>query len=354
MILVRFLRKMYCCIREKKEKKTFLNTKHDRVELPNDVKDMRKYGFSMSESYLYDLKNNDYKQYISTWESLKPRRNAVNPYFIFSDDKYIFYLTFGRYIKTPMVLGIIKNGIIEPLISSFDGNNLYDFFVSCNGGVIKDANGCDGFSVYVFYSNESKLFYKGNEISRNQLDDIIRNVSYAIIQERIMQGNFENNIFNKSINTLRIVSIKNEKTGKHEIVGALQRIGTEKSYPVDNFNQGGLTALIDIKTGMLGKATSIFSIDSNGSRVFYSNHPDNNAKIEGSIIPNWNKLPEKINYITTMLPFYEYIAWDFVVQDDDFALIEINTKSSCNVFQIHHGMRNELLGIKYKEKGYIK
>ncbi len=336
-------------------KKMVLNYHHDVTNLEKSKdNDFRKQGFSFSESAIFNLKVNNYKEYITTWESYQPRFQK-NEYSILSDNKYLFYMTFGKYIKTPAVYGIIRNGkVIGVEKADLVAEKLYSFIIENNGAVIKDATGSDGFDVYVLKVVDDKIIYKGNEIDKESLDKIVSKFQNGIIQEIIKQGEFENAIFPNSVNTVRVISVKKKDSDEHEIIGALQRIGNKTSEPVDNFNQGGGSALIDIKTGKIGKMTTVFSVDENNNRIFYSNHPDTGAQIENQVVPNWDKLSKVVAEITSKLPFFKYIAWDFVVQDDGFALIEINMKSSLNVFQIHGGLRNEYLGKKYREYGYIK
>nr|MCR4719594.1 hypothetical protein [Bacillota bacterium] len=336
-------------------KKTVVNTHHDVTKFNNDAdNDYRKQGFSFSESNIYNFKVNDYREYITTWESYQPRCQK-NEYSVLSDNKYLLYLTFGKYIKTPKVYGIIRKGRIVGIEKEdLTEDNLYTFIIQNNGAVIKDAEGCDGFNVYVLRVDGDKLWYRGDVVDQAKLLNIVSSFENAVIQEIMLQGEFENTLFPNSINTVRVISVKKKNSDEHEIIGALQRIGNQKSAPVDNFNQGGGSALIDLKTGRLGKMTTVFSVDENNNRIFYSNHPDTGAQIEGKVIPNWDKLSSTISDITTKIPFFKYIAWDFVVQDDGFALIETNLKSSLNVFQIHGGQRNKFLGQKYKEYGYIE
>ncbi|MBQ9280420.1 MAG: hypothetical protein IJ215_05210 [Clostridia bacterium] len=355
MVILKEIKKMYNMYKRYKLKKHILNNNHSSLSLDESKKQLKKFknkGFNLAESYLFDFKNNDYRDYITTWEAYKPRLNN-NKYFLISDDKYLFSIVFGKYIDVAKTYGLINYGKVVGIENlNLDNANLYDFIIQENGLVIKDRFGSDGFAVYVFYVREHKIFYKDKMIDKEELEKIVNGFKSGIIQSRIHQGVFENRIFDKSINTIRVVSLRRKDAQKHEVVAALQRIGSNRSQPVDNFNQGGYSALIDIKTGKLGKMISLFDIK-DGKKQFYGNHPDTDAKVEGEVIPHWDELVKKVEEITEKLPFYESVAWDFVLKDDGFALIEINMKSSLNLFQIHHGMRNELLGQKYKEHGWL-
>ncbi len=353
-----FLRKCIRNILNKRKlnalRNVVINSHHDKFNYDKNVADYRNKGFSLSESAIYNFPKNNYKDYITTWESYQPRIKN-NPYSMLSDNKYLFSIVFGKHIKTAKVFAIIRDGNLVPTEdNSICKENIYDFILQSGGMVIKDTFGSDGFEVFVLHAKNGKITYKNNEISKLDLEKIITGFKEGVIQELLEQGEFENNIFSESINTVRVISMRKKGLDEHEIIAALQRIGNKKSAPVDNFNQGGGSALIDIKTGRIGKMTSAFSVDDSGNRIFYDTHPDTGAVINGAYIPNWNKLQDVISEVTKRIPFFDYIAWDIVVQDDGFALIETNLKSSLNVFQIHEGMRNSFLGDKYREYGFLQ
>ena len=350
MLIIKLLRNIYRNYKLSQTRKYVVNEHHDVsvIDVKNTL-DMRRYGFSLSESALFDLKHNDYREYISTWEALIPRlKGEFLPLY---DDKYLFSLVFGNYIRVPETYALINNGCIIPIKSeNINANNLYNYLVNLSGGVVKNRAGAAGFNVYVFSSDGENLLYKGEICTREKFAEIVNNFKSGIVQEKITQGKFESSIFDKSINTVRIISIrKTGGNGEHEIFAAVQRIGTNTSAPVDNFSQGGGSAIINLETGELGSLKSITL-----GQKCYDNHPDTGAKIKGLVIPGWADLKRKIIDLTAKLPFFDFIAWDIVIQDDGFAVIEINMKSTLDLFQTHGGLRNSKLGQKYAEMGYLE
>lgn len=352
MSLIRKIASKYFKIRERQN---IVNAHHDVLKLDKEnIADMRKHGFSFSESKLYDLKNNDYHKYISTYEAYAPRLKK-NPYFIISDDKYLFWLVFGKYFDTPECVALIQEGEVCSLGEyAVNNENLYSFVLENKGMVVKDRQGYDGFDVYVFKESEGKLIYKGKPVEKCEFDNIIKKFSKGLIQQRVEQGEFENNLFKESVNTIRVITMRKKDSHEHEVVAALQRIGTKKSMPVDNFNQGGGSAIIDIQTGTVGSMTCMDSFDETGKRIFYDVHPDSGTTIKGAVIPGWQLIKETLVEKTKKLPFFDFIAWDVVLRNDGITVIETNMKSSLNLFQVHGGMKNVFLGKKYMEKGYIK
>lgn len=333
-----------------------VNAKHDVSKLDKSkLFDARKYGFSFSESAIFQLHKNDYREYITTWEAYQPRLDKHREYFVISDDKLLFSAVMRNYIETADIFATIVKGEVNSFCdSTLNKFNLYDFFLENDGGVIKDRNGYNGFGVYVFYPLEDSLMINGKPISRAEFLKTLSRTQDGLVQKRLVQGSFENKIFDKSVNTIRMITMQKSNSTEHEVVAACQRIGTNRTNGVDNFSQGGGSALIDIKTGKLSAMTMIDSFDDEGNRLFYSKHPDTDAQIEGLVIPKWEDIKTEIIEITKKLPFFKYVAWDIVLKDEGIALIETNMKSSLGIFQSHGGMRNSFLGQKYKEHGYIK
>ena len=106
--IISFLKKKIKDRKLLKIRSNIVNSHHDVNEYDEKkLADYRKMGFSFSESSLFDLKNNDWRDYISTWESYQPRL-IDNSNFIISDDKYLFSLVFGNYVRTPKTICLIK------------------------------------------------------------------------------------------------------------------------------------------------------------------------------------------------------------------------------------------------------
>lgn len=348
------MRSVYEKLREKKHRYDIVNGNHTVLSVDKkQVADHRGEGFSFIDSYCYDLNSNDYHDYISSWEESQPGKK-FNQYGALSGDKYLFAQVFGQYVKVPVTWALIEDGkLIWIEQSALSEENIYSFFIKMGGGVIKDRFGANGFNVYVFTVDQKKLYYKNMPVSQSELQEIIREFTHGIVQERIVQGEFENSIFDKSINTVRVLSVKKKDGESHEVIGALQRMGSMKSAPMDNFRQGGLVAPIDIATGRLGKVAGMFFVDEKGNHLHAERHPDTGHTIEGKIVPRWEEIVDCVSEITRRLPYFDLIAWDFVIRDDSCMLVEINRKSGLDVFQIHGGIRHSLIGEKYREYGYL-
>ena len=90
MLITRLLRRFYGKYKLAKLRDHIVNSNHSALEIDtNSTADMRKYGFNLTESQVFDLKHNDYNDYISTWEAYLPR--------IKGDSKYFQISFFGRF-----------------------------------------------------------------------------------------------------------------------------------------------------------------------------------------------------------------------------------------------------------------
>ncbi len=326
--------------------------------------DYRDKGFSIKESIMYQLDKNDYRDYISTWESYLPLYRNLQPsgineydallYNNIFDDKYLFSIVFGKYVDVPKTYGLIYDGKYVEVDKDFSLDQLFDSILQTNGCVIKYRAGANGFGVKVFVAQKEGLMSNNILVSKEDLMNYIEKCKFGIIQERVVQGAFANSLFPESINTCRIISVRKKGDIEHKIVAAGQRIGTSTSAPTDNFAQGGGMAIIDIETGMLGDIVIGNSKDNTVNIVRSDYHPDTGALIAGKTIPMWKTIKSTIIDLTKKLPFFVYAAWDVALLDNGIKVIEINKKSSLDVFQIHGGMRKGILGDTYRENGWLE
>lgn len=332
-----------------------VNTSKETAQLDlTKAFDARRYGFTLLESVIFDLTPENMGQYISTWESYQPRL-ADNSHFIVSDDKLLFSFAMEGVVEVPKIYGMIQNGKVQSVSQvKLTNENLYDFFLENGGGVLKVRSGYNGYGIHVYTCDGRTLLEKGAVVPREDLDSAVAAANNCLIQSRIEQGSYGRNLFDGSVNTLRLISVKMPGSDAHQIVAAVQRIGTQASAPMDNFSQGGLSALVDLQTGELSAATAMDSMDEQGKRIFFDCHPDTGAQIKGVIVPNWDQICQSISEITRQRPFFDFVAWDIAVKDDGIAVIETNMKSSLRVFQVHGGMRHAPLGQAYRALGYLK
>ena len=118
-----------------------------------------------------------------------------------------------------------------------------------------------------------------------------------------------------SVNTLRIATLMGDK--KQGIVYAFIRIGA--GAVVDNVDQGGMAAPIDIDTGVIRTVGA----NKNGDRFEY--HPITGTRIPGTKIPYWEEAKAMCLKAAQVVPQLRFIAWDVAVTPDGPVFIEGNS-----------------------------
>ena len=138
-----------------------------------------------------------------------------------------------------------------------------------------------------------------------------------IIEEVIKQDSEMASFNESSVNTIRIPSFISE-TGEHVILNPTIRTG-RKGFVVDNAGAGGITAMIDVQTGII----ITDGIDKKYNR--YSIHPDSNKQFKGTMIPHWKELKETVEKVHRSLPSrHRYVGFDFALSNNGWILIEGN------------------------------
>jgi len=154
-----------------------------------------------------------------------------------------------------------------------------------------------------------------------------------IVTEFCEQASFLNDIYPHSSNTIRILSM-NPKGKEAFIPGAILRIGRKKSGFLDNIDQGGLTANINLENGKLSSAATV---PLSGEAEWYDKHPDTSTQIKGSKIPAWNQIKKELLAIVTKLPELKYVGWDILLTNENgkFVIIEGNSCPGIWPHQVH-------------------
>lgn len=154
-----------------------------------------------------------------------------------------------------------------------------------------------------------------------------------IVEDGLEQHAKQSALYPTTVNTVRVLTMP-DVNDDHEpfIALAVQRIGTSRSEPADNWSRGGLSARIDLDTGRLGPATRLPDRD---VVEWFETHPDTGAPIAGMEVPYWPQIRDLVVHSARVLSFMEYIGWDIVVTPDGPVVLEANINTGMNVLQAH-------------------
>ncbi|WP_141363087.1 sugar-transfer associated ATP-grasp domain-containing protein [Glutamicibacter uratoxydans] len=153
-------------------------------------------------------------------------------------------------------------------------------------------------------------------------------------------------IYAETTNTLRMITVRNQD-GDAELLFSVLRVGTAKTVPVDNGSRGGLVAHVDLETGLLSQARTLWSNDE------FDVHPDSGTMIQGTVLPNWEQTCKSVLELADSLPYLQFVAWDVLLTEDGPVVIEANTSSGVNIIQVWGPQRSGKLGDFYRQHGVL-
>lgn len=309
-------------------------------------------GFTDIQYVIYHLGDNNYKEYISTWERL--RLEDVNGRFAyFLGEKVMFERMFGQFVNVPHIHCWVKCGKFINLDNNNAEISIIDEIQKEVSFIAKPTRSLGGGKmIHELSYVDKKYFFDGKEL--NEIDFIhqCRKLEEYIITKKISSHNYSKRIYPYSSNTIRVITVMDNHKNEADVLLAFHRFGTKMSRFVDNMSSGGIVALVDLETGVLGHAKPVF--DFNNLDKCYSFHPDTGAPIEGVHVPNWALIINKLKHVHKCYAYYKFFAWDVTLDKDGKVwILEINRGSDLEV-QVVSPLKQSLLGIWMKKNGLLK
>ncbi len=320
-----------------------------KVRIPFHVK--LKYnlmGFTDFQYVIFDLKHNDHHDYISMWERYR-LEDLDGEFASLLGQKLLFARTFGQDIHIPTIFGWMSHG---RLVDPKDGKRSVDLIkiLQQHQEIIAKPNhsvgGGKGIIRIKLY--QDKLLFGDHEVNADKVEEELKKYEDYLFVQVIHAHEYSKIVYPGTANTMRIVTVMNDERNDAEVLFAFHRFGSHNSDPVDNMSKGGLFAYIDLESGCCGKAKQLYDIDKD-----YAAHPDTGAQIEGLRIPNWEGIIRYVRESHLKFPFYDFFAWDVVINEQGIPFIlEINRGSDLSI-QSLHPMRKDKLGQYMKKRGLL-
>ena len=157
-----------------------------------------------------------------------------------------------------------------------------------------------------------------------------------LLEEPVIQCDEMNGLNSSSVNTTRMVSIMNDK-GDVEILTTFLRIGNGKC--VDNFNSGGMTAKVDVETGIVLEEAV------NKAGELFEKHPLTGTTIKGFQIPYWDEAKEMVKKAAKQSTHVRYVGWDVAMSVNGPVLIEGNQFPGHDIYQVAEKIGPDDVGI---------
>ncbi len=307
-------------------------------------------GYLADQYILYDFKHNDKREFLSEFDWYRSR--YINEPFDFAfNNKVVCAEILKQYIRVADNLFIKNKGI------------LYDFCLGVKTDedvlqclkererlIIKPYAMGKGNGVHLmrYDKADGTIYIDEKPEGREGLASLLDKSNDYIICEFIKQHPYADELYDKTANTIRLITMRDTQTHKFRVFFAVQRMGTSGTIPVDNGSKGGLVSKIDIDTGALSEAKCLHSTET------YYTHPDSGAEFRKMSVPGWRQITEEVLNVCERLPYMDFIAWDLLITEEGLCVIEANTSSGVNIIQLWGGQRKGELGDFFRHYGVIK
>ncbi len=328
---IRFILKLRAFIIDDLKKSTKLNWRHTLRAW--------RYGFLRFRYKLYGLdQGGDPAQFISDFACYMTHDQINGRFNEWVANKYAFGLLMNFLgMPTPAVRGLIKKGAFHPFGASRTMKASEFLLAAIAPGekiVLKPTWGWHGFGFICLARDDQGYRLNGEIVPQPLAAKMIDGLDDYIVTDFVIQGQFSRTLYAQTPNTVRVVTLWDAEKSEAFVARAVLRIGTSRSFPVDNFKagQGGLSAMIDPVTGELGPGAMA---ENDGTPVWHRNHPESHAPIQGVVVPAWNEVRTKILDYAGQFPFIPFIGWDIILTDGGFSILEVNATSGMPVLQVH-------------------
>lgn len=321
---------------------------HFDVPLKKKIKSNVMGGYLADQYVLYDLEHNDKGEYLSEFDWYRSR--YINePFDFMMNNKVVCAEVLKQYVRVPETYAVKNKGFLTSTDDKYDSyEKIYELLKQKGKLFIKPFGAGKGNGVFQFQFHDGKPYIGVKESSKREIINHMRKTDNWMISECMEQHSYANKLYDKTVNTIRLITMRDIHTKKLKVFFAVQRIGTSATIPVDNGSRGGLVSKIDLETGELSEAKSLHSLE------VHEVHPDSGNPIKGTKIPNWDAMKKQMLDLANKVPYMHFIAWDILVTEEGICIIEANTSSGVNIIQLWGGQRKKELGDFYRYHNVIR
>jgi len=289
-----------------------------------------------SQSYLiYNFAENDLRDYVSDYVRYRLAVRFNGYYAVALYDKLYCNLLLNHFAEyLPKTHGVLKDGQLS-LLGHGESIALTDFpaFLRQHGQLVfKPLAGTQGVGVHLLEERGGVITLDGQSLTDEELLAKAHRWQDYLVTDYVRQHPYAAKIFPGSTNTVRLLTLWDKEAETPFIACGVHRFGVAKTAPVDSWTRGGVSAAIDLHTGVLTKA---------GPKPYRQApclspcHPESGQQIEGVTIPHWPQIQKRLLEMAAALHFIPYIGWDIIVTENGFQVIEANNGPDLLLFQMH-------------------
>ena len=171
----------------------------------------------------------------------------------------------------------------------------------------------------------------------NYQEILSRYSTNCLVEDFIEQHHFLNDIFSNSLNTLRILTLKNEE--KPVVIKAFLKLGRHNTQNMDHFQNGGIYVDIDMKSGILLKGKSNFKYFEDEEYIY---HPETGFKFYKKPLPYFEEAKKVAIKAHKLFPTLKIIGWDIAITEKGLCVVEGNRIPDFLMLQIFKPLRSLL------------
>ncbi len=296
---------------------------------------MWRNGFFSQAYLIYNFAQNDLGDYVSDYVRYRLAVRFNGYYAVALYDKLYYTLLLTHFAEhLPKTHGVLKDGQLSLLgnAANIAMQDLPDFLRQRGCLVFKPLTGTQGVGVHLLKASEGAITLDGKPITVGEFLTNAQQWQDYLVTDYVRQHPYAEKIFPESSNTIRLLTLWDKEAGVPFIACAVHRFGVAKTAPVDSWTRGGVSAAIDLHTGVMAKA---------GPKPYRQApcltpcHPETGQQIEGVTIPHWPQIQKRLLEMAAALHFIPYIGWDIIVTETGFQVIEANNGPDLLLFQMH-------------------
>ncbi len=258
----------------------------------------------------YKTPGPDAKTYASTWYMYKFQKKLNDARHIDKfGDKRKFHQLFKEYIGHAHYVPAGKPPAdFEAWLKLNDPNYI----------IVKNSGGQVGAGIEKFKVEIKSDQFLVNKVTVERFLKDIAQKNLDLIEVFIEQHPVLQKMSPIALSTIRVITILN-KEGHVDIIAAILRMGTDK--PVDNYDAGGVSAAIDVETGLI---IGPVQYKDPGKPKIYEVHPITGEQVVEKTIPYYKEVLDLVRRATIVIPQVRTVGWDVVVTADGPFLLEGN------------------------------
>lgn len=239
-------------------------------------------------------------------------------------------------LPTPRPLGFLDSGRWRSADPGSSGNAVSDWKLlleRLGALVVKPVKGRKGLGLVILKATDAGITANGQPFGEDRLPELINRAGRHLVTEFARQADYSTRIYPRTTNTVRILTLWDDRAGEAFVAAATHRFGNSRSFPADNFQggRGGLSVDIN-EDGVLGRG---FTCDAAGRPSWCECHPESGEQILGVQVPHWAISIQSILAAARALAFAPGLAWDVVWTDLGIEVLELNGAPGLALHQVH-------------------